>query len=141
MKVILGIGCDRGTPLQTLEDVIDLALGSINLNRQTVQQLATIDKKNDEQAILQLAEKHQWPLVFYPAEQLAQVEVPSPSTVVLKYMGTPSVSEAAAILAAKTGMKNLLVEKFKHRGGDGKNATISIVKIEHAHNVERTSVR
>lgn len=129
MKVVLGIGCDRGTPLQTLEDVIDLALDSANLNRQSVQQLATIDKKNDEQAILQLAEKHQWPLSFYPAGQLAQVEVPSPSAVVLKYMGTPSVSEAAAILTANTNMNDLLVEKFKHRGADGKNATISIVKI------------
>jgi len=128
MKVILGIGCDRGTPLQTLEDVIDLALSSVNLERQSVQQLATIDKKNDEQAILQLAEKHHWPLNFYPAEQLAQVQVPSPSAVVLKYMGTPSVSEAAAILSAKTDMSDLIVEKFKHRGTDGKNATISIVK-------------
>lgn len=129
MKVALGIGCDRDTPLQTLEDVIDLALDSVNLNRQSVQQLATIDKKNDEQALLQLAEKHQWPIDFYPAEQLAQVQVPSPSAVVLKYMGTPSVSEAAAILSANTDMNDLLVEKFKHRGADGKNATLSIVKI------------
>ncbi len=129
MKVILGIGCDRDTPLQTLEEVVDKALNSIHLNRDAVQQLATIDKKNDEHAILQLAEKYQWPINFYPAEKLAQIEVPSPSAVVLKYMGTPSVSEAAALLAANTNMRNLLVEKFKHRGIDGKNATISIAKI------------
>ncbi|MFK5947439.1 MAG: cobalamin biosynthesis protein [Methylococcales bacterium] len=128
MKVILGIGCDRGTPLQTLEEVVDKALSSIHLNRDAVQQLATIDKKNDEQAILQLSEKHHWPINFYPAEKLSQIEVPSPSEVVLKYMGTPSVSEAAALLAANTDMRNLLVEKFKHRGADGKNATLSIVK-------------
>ncbi len=128
MNVILGIGCDRGTPLQTLEDVVDKALSSVSLNRESVRQLATIDKKNDEHAILQLAAKQHWPLSFYPAEQLAKVEVPSPSAVVLKYMGTPSVSEAAAILAADTDMNNLLVEKFKHRGPDGKNATVSIVK-------------
>ncbi|NOR68393.1 MAG: cobalamin biosynthesis protein CbiG [Methylomarinum sp.] len=129
MQVILGIGCDRGTPLQTLEDVIDQALSSININRSAVLQLATIDKKNDEQAILQLSEQQHWPLNFYSAQQLAQVEVPSPSAVVLKYMGTPSVSEAAAILAAGTDMNNLLVEKFKFRGNDGKNATVSIVKV------------
>ncbi len=128
MKVVLGIGCDRGTPLQTLEDAIDSALDSIHLNKQAVLQLATIDKKNDEQAILQLAEKYHWPLNFYPAKQLAEVEVPSPSAVVLKYMGTPSVSEAAALLAANTDMSNLLVEKFKLRGADGKNATVSVVK-------------
>ncbi len=129
MKVILGIGCDRGTPLQTLEDVIEQALSSINLERSAVVKLATIDKKSDELAFLQLSEKQQWPLCFYSAELLAQVEVPSPSAVVLKYMGTPSVSEAAAILAAETDMSALLVEKFKLKGADGKNATVSIVKI------------
>ncbi len=129
MKVVIGLGCDRETPLQTLEDALEQALNSIHLNRQAVQQLATIDKKNDEQAILQLSKNHQWPLSFYPAEQLAKVEVPSPSAVVLKYMGTPSVSEAAAILAAETDMNSLLLEKFKYRGNDGKNATISIVKL------------
>lgn len=128
MKVVLGIGCDRGTPLQTLEDVIESALNSIKLDRKHVFQLATIDKKNDEQAILQLAQKYHWALSFYSAEQLAKIEVPSPSAVVLKYMGTPSVSEAAAILAAETTMDNLLVEKCKLRGFDGKNATVSIVK-------------
>jgi cobalt-precorrin 5A hydrolase len=128
MKVVLGIGCDRGTPLQTLEDAIDSALNSVELNRQAVHQLATIDKKNDEQAILQLSAKYHWPLSFYPAEQLAQVKVPSPSAVVLKYMGTPSVSEAAAILAADTDMSKLIVEKFKLRGADGKNATVSIAR-------------
>jgi cobalt-precorrin 5A hydrolase len=128
MKVVLGIGCDRGTPLQTLEEAIDSVLDSIHLNKQAVLKLATIDKKSDELAILQLAEKYCWPLSFYPAEQLAEVEVPSPSAVVLKYMGTPSVSEAAALLAANTDMSNLLVEKFKLRGIDGKNATVSVVK-------------
>ncbi|MCK5190543.1 MAG: cobalamin biosynthesis protein, partial [Methylococcales bacterium] len=63
-----------------------------------------------------------------PAKQLAEVKVPSPSAVVLKYMGTPSVSEAAAILAADADMSHLLVEKFKLRGADGKNATVSVVK-------------
>lgn len=129
MKVVLGLGCDRGTPLQTIEQAIDNALNSIGLNKQAVLQLATIDKKNDEQALLELSEKHHWPLTFYPAEQLAKVKVPSPSKIVLKYMGTPSVSEAAALLAADTDMNNLLVEKLKLRGGDGKNATVSVVKI------------
>ena len=84
----------------------------------------------DEQAILQLAQDQKWALSFYTAEQLSQVDVPNPSAVVLKYMGTPSVSEAAAILAAETTMENLLVEKFKLRGKDGKNATVSIVRKE-----------
>lgn len=129
MKIILGLGCDRNTPLETLEQVIDQALASVALNRNQVIQLASIDKKQDEGALLKIAKLHSWPLTFYSAEQLARVTVPSPSEVVMKYMGTPSVSEAAAILAANTDMSDLLLEKFKYRGADGKNATVSIVRM------------
>jgi len=128
MKVILGIGCDRGTLLQTLETTVDLALQEAGLGRDSVQSLATIDKKNDEVALLSLSSAHDWPLIFYSADQLAAVEVPNPSEVVRKFMGTPAVAEAAAMLAANTGIEDLIVEKIKYRGTDGKNATVSIVR-------------
>ena len=127
MNLILGLGCDRGTDLETIESAIANALHSANLKFEDVTQFATIDKKQDEVAFLQLTKKHGIPLSFYSATQLSKVEVPSPSAVVLKYMGTPSVSEAAALLAAKTTKKNLVVEKFKMLGKEGKNATVSIV--------------
>ncbi len=128
-QIILGIGCDRGTELNTLETAVKNALSEIGLAVDQVMALATIDKKQDELCMQQLAEKYRWPLRFYPAEQLATIEVPSPSTVVLKYMGTPSVSEAAAILAANTDASDLLLEKYKYRGEDDKNATVSIVRM------------
>ncbi len=127
-KLVLGIGCDRNASLETLTTAVDLALGEINQGRDAVSALASIDKKSDEVALLALAEQQDWPLHFFSAEQLAQVPVPNPSAVVLKYMGTPAVAEAAAILVAKTDMSNLLVEKYKHLGRDGKNATVSIVR-------------
>ncbi len=126
--LFLGLGCDRGTPLATIESAIHQALASKNLSWDSVIKFATIDKKQDEVAFLALSEKYQRPFVFYSAPQLAKVDVPSPSAVVLKYMGTPSVSEAAALLAAHAPMTALVVEKFKFRGEDGKNATVSIVK-------------
>ncbi|RLA25189.1 MAG: cobalamin biosynthesis protein CbiG [Gammaproteobacteria bacterium] len=129
MKLVLGLGCDRDTPLSTVETAITQALASANLHLTQVALLASIDKKQDEVALIQLAEKYTLPIQFYPAEKLANVPVPSPSAVVMKYVGTPSVSEAAAILAAQTDMSDLLVEKYKYRGADGKNATVSIVKM------------
>ncbi|TXL17792.1 cobalamin biosynthesis protein CbiG [Methylococcaceae bacterium HT3] len=129
VKLVLGLGCDRGTPLITVETAITQALASANLSLEQVTLLASIDKKQDEVALLQLAKKIALPMLFYPAEQLAKVPVPSPSAVVMKYVGTPSVSEAAAILAAETDMSDLLVEKYKYRGADGKNATVSIVQM------------
>ena len=128
MKLVLGVGCDRGVSLETLSTAVDRALAEIGATRRAVVAVASIDKKSDETALLQLADQQGWPLHFYPALDLAEVDVPSPSAVVLKYMGTPSVAEAAALLAADTTMKDLLVEKYKFLGTDGKNATVSVVR-------------
>ena len=129
MKVILGLGCDRGTAQHTLESAIDLALQQAKLTRDAVHALATIDKKNDEASLLSLSSEHNWPLNFYSADQLAVVEVPNPSEVVRRHMGTPAVAESAAILAADTNMNDLIIEKLKYLGEDKKNATVSIVRM------------
>ena len=129
MRVTLGIGCDRNVSLLTLQEAVAHALAQAGLTHKNIAACASIDKKSDETALLQLCEQQSWPLQFYSAEQLSQVEVPNPSETVRKYMGTPAVAEAAALLAAQADMKALIVEKFKHRGADGKNATVSIARL------------
>ena len=71
----------------------------------------TIDVKADE-PFCDLAE-HEYgkELVFFTAEQLSTVEVPHPSEVVAKHVGTPSVCEAAAILGSNNG--KLIIPKIK----------------------------
>ena len=123
-RLAVGLGCDRGTPLATVEAALVQALNGAGLQRAQVAVLASIEAKADEAAFLQLAAANCWPLRFYAAAQLAAVPVPNPSETVRRYMGTPSVSEAAALLAAAN--RTLLVEKFKLRGADGKNATVSL---------------
>lgn len=129
MRVMLGLGCDRDVALLTLQTAVTQALALADLPLAAVIGAASIDKKNDEVAILQLAAKHCWPLHFFSAEQLAQVEVPNPSETVRKWMGTPAVAEAAAILAAGVDQTALLLEKHKYLGADGKNATVSIARM------------
>ena len=128
-RVVLGLGCDRGTSLRTLKAAVERALSAVGLHLDAVETVATIDKKNDESAILSLARANGWPLRFFTAEELSRVDVPSPSETVRKHMGTPAVAEAAAILAAATDRTGLLLEKYKHKGDDGKNATISIASV------------
>ena len=130
IRVMVGVGCDRSAPLETLETALDQALAMAGLGREAIRGIATIDKKRDETCILLLAEHHHWPLRFFTAQELAQVPVPNPSATVLKYMGTPAVAEAAALLTAGIGA-DLLVEKHKCRGADGKNVTISIARISY----------
>jgi len=126
----VGLGCDRGVALDTVREAVQAALEQAGAHAGQVVAAASITIKQDEAALLALAQEHGWPLVFYAPEQLAQVEVPNPSETVRKYTGTPSVSEAAALLAAgpDTPMTALVVEKYKHRGADGRNATVSIAR-------------
>ncbi|WKB53581.1 cobalamin biosynthesis protein [Eleftheria terrae] len=128
-SVAVGLGCDRGTPLATVRTAIEQALRQAGLQWGQVAVLATIDAKADEPAFLQLAEALARPLHFYPAEALARVPVPNPSATVLRFMGTPSVSEAAALLAAETDTGSLLVEKHRYRGSCGRNATVSLARV------------
>lgn len=125
-QVAVGLGCDRGTPLATVAQTLDAALAQAGLGRAQVVVLASIEAKRDESAFAELAAQGGWPLRFFSAAELAAVPVPNPSATVLRHMGTPSVSEAAAVLAGQTTAAGLVVEKFKHQGSDGRNATVSI---------------
>lgn len=130
MRVAIGLGCDRNTPMVTVESAIQKALDKLGLTFDDVKQVATIDLKRNEKCFMELAEKHGWRIMFYSADELAKVKTPNPSETVKKYIGTGSVSEAAALLAADTNMEMLLAEKFKFKGEDGKNATVSVARIK-----------
>lgn len=129
MSVALGVGCDRGTPQSTIEVAIHEALALAGVSPEQVSGLASITLKADEQGLLACAAAHHWPLQFYAPEELAAVEVPNPSSTVLRHTGTPSVSEAAALLAARADKSQLILEKHRLRGLDGRNATVSIAKV------------
>ena len=96
--LVLGIGCDRNTPYATLAQVIDEALAQLEASWADVRAVASIDLKADEVAMQELQRQRGHAIHFYPATWLAQVPVPNPSETVRKYTGTPSVSEAAALL-------------------------------------------
>ena len=96
----LGVGCERHTSLSLLEELVDSTLAAEGLAPQGVAGLASCTRKGDEDALLALAARHDWPLRLYTAEQLSAVAVPHPSEVVAREMGTASVAEASALLAA-----------------------------------------
>ena len=127
-KLALGIGCDRGTPMDTLARAVTEALALAEAGFSDVAAVGSITLKADEPGLLALAAQRGWRIAFYRPEQLASVCVPNPSETVRRHTGTPSVSEAAALLAAGTDAASLLVEKHKLRDADGKSATVSIAR-------------
>lgn len=96
----LGMGCERHTSLSVLEGLVEATLAAEALAPEAVAGLASCTRKGDEEALLALAARRGWPLRLYAAEALAGVAVPHPSAVVAQEMGTASVAEAAALLAA-----------------------------------------
>jgi cobalt-precorrin 5A hydrolase len=129
-SLVLGLGCDRGTSRETLAEAIDAALADRALSLMSVRNVATIEAKRDEPGLVALAAEMGWEVVTYPPERLAAVpDVPNPSEVVMKYMGTPAVGEPAAMLSAGVDAGGLVVEKSKYLGADGLNATVSVARI------------
>lgn len=130
-RLALGLGCDRGTPEATLRQAVDQALAQAGAAWADVAAVASITLKADEAGLLALCYAEGWTPVFHAPDVLARVAVPNPSETVRRHTGTPSVSEAAALLAAGRAdeMHALVVEKHRLRGPDGRHATVSVARL------------
>ena len=128
----IGIGCERNTSKELIENSLNDFLASGNLSQQSIAGFATIDIKKDEKGILELAEEKNLPIKFFSKEDLSKIIVPNPSYVVQKEIGTPSVAEASCLLAAGEESK-LLEEKriFKNQSGA---VTIAVAESKNQYN-------
>jgi len=117
----LGIGLAHQAPVDTYEDIQQLlSEHHICLWSECIRNICTIDIKAEEPVIQKFqAERYGLELKLYAADELAKVDVPTPSEMVEKHVGTPSVCEAAALLASNHG--KLLLPKVK-----GKNFTLAV---------------
>ena len=128
--IIIGIGCERNTDEMVIQRAIDKSLNQNGLSLLSISGLATIDKKNDEIGLLNLSKKNGWPIYFFSAPELAQVNVPTPSNVVLEEMGTTSVAEAAAILLGGESGRLIQEKKIYYSNEDECGAvTIALVEL------------
>jgi cobalt-precorrin 5A hydrolase len=128
-SLVLGLGCDRGTPPDLVERGVDSLLEELGLSAKSVKALATIDKKADEEAFLALSTKRTWPLVTFTAEQLdAAAGIENPSDTVKLHVGARGVAEPAALLAS--GAARLLVPKRIYtEPGAGRSMTFAVGRI------------
>ena len=100
-SLVVGVGASRGAPADELDGLVTAALDGAGLAAESVRCLATLDRKVDEPGIRTVAGHRGWPVLGFAADELSDVDVPNPSAVVRDAVGTPSVAEAAALLAAR----------------------------------------
>ncbi|MFI6255631.1 precorrin-3B C(17)-methyltransferase [Micromonospora zamorensis] len=112
-SLVAGVGASRGVPAAEVGELLHRVLVEAGLDPASLRCLASADVKADEAGILSTADALGVPLVTWPATRLATVDVPHPSEVVRAAVGTPSVSEAAALLgpAGRPDDATLLVGK------------------------------
>lgn len=106
----LGIGCERNTQKKFIEESLDQFLDLYQLSPLSIAGFATVEIKRDEEALLKISKEKDWPIKFYCPQELLKIPVPNPSEIVFNEIGTPSVAEAACLIAAGEGAE-LKVEK------------------------------
>lgn len=127
----IGIGCDRGCPVEHVKELIELARKYVeNLTGRTADfsALSSIDIKSAEKCLLELASTLEIPFKTYSAQQLRIVEdqLTVHSDIVFSEVGCYGVAEAAALLSATevSGIDSeLLMPKHKN-----KRATIAVAR-------------
>lgn len=106
--LFLGVGF---TTSATAKDIV-AAVNAVLRGKIVV--LATATAKAESPALLAAADELNVPIVSFAPDVLARVQVPSPSPRVANAIGTASVAEASAILAAGGGQ--LVVAKTARDG-------------------------
>ncbi len=96
----IGIGCKRGTSWQLIDWAIAEVFRENQLCQSAIAGIATIDTKASEVGLVEFCNLHNLPLKTFSAQILRSICVPNPATITDHKVGTPSVAEAAAILAA-----------------------------------------
>ncbi len=124
-SLVLGLGCNRGTPLEELEAVVLGTLAELGLSLLSVRNAATAAVKGDEAGLLALCAKYGWKLALFSPEELNAVALDQPSEIVFKATGAYGVCEPAALLSS--GARDLVLKKKKSG-----NATIAVARVSFA---------
>ncbi|MFG2832847.1 cobalamin biosynthesis protein [Streptomyces sp. NPDC048434] len=103
VPLVAGVGARRGVPVSEVLELITATCTAAGYAARQVVALATVAAKAAEPGLTGAARELGVPLRSFPAAALAAVRVPAPSAAAAAAAGTPSVAEAAALLAAGPG--------------------------------------
>lgn len=121
----LGMGCKKQCCPDGVADYIAGQLTERRFAPQSVASISTITLKQDEPLLRALHKA--WPqsrLHVYPAEELADIEVPHPSEQAFRVTGLYGVAEAAALKSGQEGP--LLIDKQKGSLQEGHHFTFAV---------------
>ena len=125
-NLVLGIGCNRGTPADEIEEFVTTHLKRLFVSFQSVCCIASATAKRDEEGLLAFVARHNLSLQLFDSDELNSVTCPTaPSEQAQAAIGAAGVAEPAALLASRGG--RLLLKKVKSA-----NVTLAVAEIVEA---------
>ncbi|WP_310603318.1 cobalt-precorrin 5A hydrolase [Anaerosporobacter sp.] len=113
--ITLGIGCKKGTPIETIKSTVLQTLSKHNISIHAVKQIASIDLKANEEGLLTLCQEYRLPFITNSAEELASLEGDfTPSSFVQSITGVNNVCERAALYQKPQG--KFIIRKTAENG-------------------------
>lgn len=128
---VAGIGCKRGKSQEEINALLERALHQCGIRKEAVAAVASIDRKADEQGLIELAEAYNIPFVTFSAAKLSDVKGKfHASSFVKEQVGIDNVCERAALCAAHlknrgSGRPELVQEKLAENG-----VTVALARFE-----------
>lgn len=115
-KYVLGIGCRQGKSSEELKGFVEKILSANNIKVDDIYAVASIERKKDEQAIIELASSMKIPFITFESSMLERVEGDFTSSEFVKQtVGVDNVCERSAVLAAgRNGC--LIIKKCTENG-------------------------
>lgn len=110
-SLIVGVGTSSDASEQDVIDAVEAVMRDHAFAPQSLDSIATIDKRAEHPALLELATHLDRPIASFSPDSLSSVSVANPSDVVNSAVNTPSVAEAAALSVAPNA--TLIVEKTR----------------------------
>ncbi|MEU0876734.1 cobalamin biosynthesis protein [Nocardia brasiliensis] len=98
-EFVVGLGLRPGTSAERIVRVVREVMGE-----RAIECLATIDRRAVEVGMQRAAAELAVRVLAFSATELAEVTVPKPDSRTAAAVGTPSVAEAAALLASAGGL-------------------------------------
>ncbi|MGF7143045.1 cobalt-precorrin 5A hydrolase [Anaerotaenia torta] len=114
--ILVGIGCRRGRTLSQIEAVLHKRMKKAGIRWEAVAAIASVDRKKEEEGLMELAAKYRIPFQTFSPGELSRVEGEfQASAFVQEQVGTDNVCERSAMAAAGSGGR-LISEKYAEDG-------------------------
>jgi len=115
-NLIIGVGCNKGTSANEIENSVKTVLDENNLSFLSIHSIAAIDIKANEPGLITFAQKYNLGIKTFSANELNTLISRQPSAIsfskaAFKATGAYAVAEPSALLAS--GADKLLVRKQK----------------------------